>query len=149
MFLRCIALTALLLFGVYWFHIRLEPGDQEIYDRLVQESLDLRTRRALEEKPARQSRQNVQKDIWTENETRHFQIQSQDSELILSQKKEKIEAIEKLTNIECHIENDCILTAGEGIYTYPTHQFTARDNCHLVQGGNQIDGTQIQLDLAK
>lgn len=146
---RILALISLLLFALYWFHIRLRPEDAAFYQKLVQESIDLRHQRALEETPAHQKRQDVQKDIWTQNETRHFQIHSKDSDLTLSQKKEKIEAVEQLKEIECTIENGFTLTAGEGIYTFPSHQFIAQKNCHLVQNQNQIDGTRIHLDLVQ
>jgi lipopolysaccharide export system protein LptA len=146
---RTLALISLLLFGLYWFYIRLRPEDAVFYQKLVQESIDLRHKNALEETPAHQQRQTVQKDIWTQNETRHFQIRSQDSNLTLSQKNEKIEAVEQLKEIECTIQNGFTLTADEGIYTFPSHQFIAQKNCHLKQNQNQIDGTQIHLDLAQ
>lgn len=149
MLFRFLGLAALLSFSIYWFHIRKSPEDALAYENLVQESIDLRTRRALEEKPAHQKRQHVQKDIWTQNETRHFQIQSEHSDLTIAQKKEKLEAIEELKNINCSIQNEFTLTADEGIYTYPTHQFIAQKNCHLVQSQNQIDGTRIHLDLVQ
>lgn len=146
---RFLSLATLLIFAIYWFHIRKSPEDALAYEHLIQESIDLRTRRALEEKPAHQKRQHVQKDIWTQNETRHFQIQSQDSDLTIAQKKEKLEAIEELKNINCSIQNEFTLSADEGFYTYPTHQFIAEQNCRLTQNQNQIDGTRIQLDLVQ
>lgn len=124
------------------------PGDPAIYHKLVQESTELRTRRALEEEPAHQKRQGLQKDIWSQNETRHFQVQSEHSELTLSQKKDKIEAIEQLRQIRCIIDNE-ELTADEGIYQYPSHQFTAQNNCRIAQNENYIDGTRIHFDLAQ
>lgn len=147
MFLRFLSLSLLFAFAIYWFYVRLGPEDAIAYENLIQESVDLRTRRALEERPAHQKRQDVQKDIWTQNETRHFQIQSKDSSLTISQKKEKLEAVEELKNIHCNVQNGFTLAADEGIYTYPSHQFIAQKNCHLVQDQNQIDGTRIHLDL--
>lgn len=144
---RIFAVISLLLFAVYWFHIRMRPEDAAFYEKLIQESIDLRAKRALEETPAHQKRQGVQKDIWTQNETRHFQIHSLNSDLTLSQKREKIEATEELEEIQCTIQNEFTLTADEGIYTYPSHQFIAQKNCHLIQNQNQIDGTRIHLDL--
>jgi len=146
-FFRFLLVALLFGCGIYWFHIRLCPEDAAAYEKLVQESLDLRTRRALEEKPAHQKRQDVQKDIWTQNETRHFQIQSQDSDLTISQKREKLEVFESLIDIQCSVENEFSLSADEGIYTYPSHQFIGQKNCRLIQNQNQIDGTRIHLDL--
>ncbi len=133
----------------YWFAIRPTPLDEAHYHKLAQESLELRTRHALEEHPASQVRYNVQKDIWIQDEMRHFQIQSEESKLTLSlsQDKDKLEAVEELKKICCSIENEFNLTADFGLYTYPTHQFIAEKNCHLTQNQNYIDGKRIHLDL--
>lgn len=147
MFLRFAALTVLFSFFIYWFHIRMQPEDPARYQKLVDESVQLRTRRALEEEPAFQERLNVQKDIWTQNETHHFRIQSEGSHLKISQKRDKIEATEVLKKIHCAIPNGFRLLADTGIYTYPSHQFIAEENCRLLQNKNQIDGTRIHLDL--
>lgn len=145
-FFASCTLIAIAGFATYWFNIRTRPHDISAYHKLIQESTELRTRHALEEQPAYQKRQGVQKDIWSQDETRHFQIQSEHSELTLSQKKDKIEATEQLKQIHCSIENDT-LTADEGIYTFPSHQFTAQNNCRLAQNENHIDGTRIHFDL--
>jgi lipopolysaccharide export system protein LptA len=149
MLFRFLTLAVLLSFAIYWFHIRKSPEDALAYENLIQESIDLRTRRALEDKPARQKRQQVQKDIWTQNETRHFQIQSEHSDLTIAQKKDKLEAVEELKKIHCSIQNEFTLSADEGIYAYPSHQFIAQKNCRLIQNQNQIDGTRIHLDLVQ
>ncbi len=125
------------------------PEDAALYEKLVQESTDLRTRHALEDNPAHQKRQGVQKDIWTQNETCHFQLQSRDSDLTISQKKEKLEAVEELKKIRCNVNNEFTLEAEEGIYTFPSHQFIAQKNCILTQKENLIEGTQIHFDLSK
>ncbi len=147
MFFRFALLT--LLFGllIYWFSVHLTPEDLPQYQKLMAESTHLRTRRALEEEPALQKRQNVQKDIWSQNEMHHFQIQSQGSQLTLWQKKDKIEAEEYLENIFCTTSNALNLKADEGIYSFPSHQFIAESHCKLFQGENQIDGTRIHFDL--
>lgn len=147
MFFRCFALICLASYAIYLFHIRILPPDITSHRKLTQESRELRHRHALEDKPAHQKRQGVLKDIWSQDETRHFQIQSDHSDLLLSQRKDKIEAVEELQNIRCSIKDDFILTADEGLYTFLSHQFIAKKNCHLVQADNQIDGTCIYLDL--
>jgi lipopolysaccharide export system protein LptA len=145
--LRFIAVATALLFAIYWFHIRLTPEDALAYEKLTQESLELRTKKALEETPAHQEREGVQKDIWTQDETRHFRIRSKQSNITIGQKKDGIEAIEHLNQIQCIVQNEFILEADEGFYNYPSHQFTAQKNCRLLQGENQIEGSQIHLDL--
>lgn len=147
MFIRIALLTFLVFIGIYWFFIRIRPEDPQIYQKLVSESAELRTRKALEHEPAFQKRQGVQKDIWTQDETRHFQIQSRNSGLVIRQKKDKIEATEYLEEIEGITPNELRLTADEGIYSYPSHQFTAQKNCKVAQLNNQIEGTRIHLDL--
>lgn len=145
-FFAAFALIAIAGSATYWFTIRVRPQDIASYHKLVQESTDLRTRQALEDQPAHQLRRGVQKDIWTQDETRHFQIQSEQSELTLSQKKDHLIATEELKNIRCALGDDT-LTADEGIYLYPAQQFIAQNHCHLTQGQNYIDGTRVHIDL--
>lgn len=149
MFARIALLSLLSAFGIYWFFIRIRPEDPEIYHKLVSESIELRARKALEHEPAFQKRYGVQKDIWTQDQTRHFRIQSQESGLVIRQKKDKIEATEHLKDIQCITPNGVALTADEGIYAYPFHQFVAEKNCRLTQLDNRIDGTRIHLDLVE
>jgi hypothetical protein len=142
------ALIALAAYTTYHFTLRSHPNDVAAYHKLVQESTELRTRHALAEQPARQDRQGVQKDIWSQNETRHYQIQSEHSTLTLTQKKDKIEAIENLKRLHCSFGSDT-LTADDGIYIFPSHQFTAQNNCRIVHNDNYIDGTAIYSDLSQ
>jgi hypothetical protein len=99
---------------------------------MMQVSTELRSKTALERHPIRQFRSQVQKDIWTQ--AAHYQVKSAESELIVKQKKDKVEAIEYLKNIDGKIEEPEQLrtfTAQSGIYQIPTQEFIA-DNCHLV-----------------
>ncbi len=149
MFFRITLLSALLSFGIYWFFVRIQPEDADRYRKLMAESIELRARKAIETEPAFQERQGVQKDIWTHNETHHFRILSQGSELKVLQKKDQIEATENLKQIEGTTPHGFTLLAEEGSYIYPSHQFVAQKNCLLKQGENQIEGNRIDLDLAE
>lgn len=140
------ALILLSLGATYYFEVRLRPDDPTALAKLMQESTDLRTRKALEQTPAHQTRQGVQKDIWTQH---HVQIQSEHSDLTLSQNQGEIEAVERLKNIRCVIEADTALTADEGLYTLSSQQFIARTNCLLTHQENWIRGTQIELDFER
>ncbi|MBU6446684.1 MAG: hypothetical protein KGQ49_04730, partial [Verrucomicrobia bacterium] len=131
----------------YWYCVRIHPEDPAKYEQLMLESFAFRTHKTLEHEPAYQTRQGVQKDIWTNNETRHFQIQSRESGLWVHQKKDKFEAVETLEEIRCQLPNDFTLCANEGVYTYPSHHFVAQKNCLLEQRGNRVAGTRIDLDL--
>ena len=130
MFLRFALSIAIVAFAIYWFQIRMRDEDIVAYHKLIQESTELRSRHALEEAPAYQQRRGVQKEIWSENETRHFQIESEESELTLN----KNGVVEQLKNIHGQLEGEFALSADEGTYQFPSHQFVAEKNCHLVQG---------------
>lgn len=147
MFIRFLIVTLPIISVITYFTMRLTPEDEIAYHELVQESLELRTRHALEETPALQKRQNVQKDIWTQDETRHLQIKSTDSDLIITQNKEKTEAVEKLKKVNCIIDDEFTLTAELGIYTLSSHQFIAEENCRIAKNNNLIDSTRIHIDL--
>jgi lipopolysaccharide export system protein LptA len=140
------ALLAIAGYAIYRLHIQIHPEDTPAYHKLIQESTELRTRHALEEQPAHQDRSGVQKDIWTQNETRHLQIHSQQSQLTLSQKRDTVDALEELKQIRCLLDGDT-LTADEGIYTYPAHQFIAQNHCKLTQNGNILEGTRVHFDF--
>jgi lipopolysaccharide export system protein LptA len=149
MFFRFLTLIALASTAIYWCFIRIDEKDPAEYTKLMRESFEMRTHNALEKEPAFQKRHGVQKDIWTENETRRYQIQSEHSDLSLLQKKDKTEATERLEKIICHLPGEITLTADEGIFQHPSEQFIAKKNCHLTQNENFIDGDEIHLDLAQ
>lgn len=147
MFLRFFALIALTCFFLYYFSIRITPEDAIHYQNLTAESFELRKERAFEKEPAFQKRENVRKDIWTQDETHHVTLHSQRSNLTLSQEKDKIEATETLHNICCQTATGSTFIADEGIYNYPSQQFILQKNCKLRQGDNEIAGTRIHFDL--
>ncbi len=147
MFLRFIILISLATAALYWCFIQTQPQDQETYTKLMQESIEMRTHNPIANQPAHQKRLGVRKEIWTQDETSHFMIESEHSDLTLSQKKEKTEAIEKLENILCTLPDEITLKADIGILEHPSEQLIAKNNCHLTHGENYIDGDQIQLDL--
>ena len=128
--------------ALFLFHIRIRSSDASKYRKLVQESAELRSRRALEKHPAHQMREGVQKDIWAIDGTErlHFRLNSGYSELTLRQKRDKFEAIEELQQIHCWVQEAIdpasqmqqvrTLTASDGAYYYPSHRFLA-NTVHL------------------
>ncbi|GEM_PF-6572554 len=119
------------LAAVYWKHLRIGQQDLPAYRKFVQESADLKAYNALEEAPIEQLRKGVRKDIWTIREgRRHSRIISARSELTLTQKKEKAEAVEHLQEIEgwfgpgYEIRH---LTAASGRWDFPACRMTAFD----------------------
>jgi len=139
---RILSFTALLTFAfaaLHLLHVRLRHRDLPFYRKLVQESADLQAHSALEASPVRQLRRGVRKDIWTVKDGRqvHGRVVSADSEMILTQKKEKIEATELLSGIEAWIEGDGQirhLTAESGVSYFPSCRMTAT---HLVADMDQ------------
>jgi hypothetical protein len=115
--------------------IRSRPQDRDLYNQLMEESVSLKMRRALERNGAHQIRRGVQKDIWTVrgDERLHYRLHSARSYLTLTQKKDRIEALEKLEDVECAIQEKVdssrkvqqvrTLKAPRGTYMYPPHQF--------------------------
>lgn len=140
----------------FFLHVRMRSSDVSRYRKLVQESRELRSRRALERHPAHQIRERVQKDIWAVDGTQrlHFRLNSGYSELFLKQKKDKVEAIEELQQIHCLIQEKIdpiaqvqqvrTLTASEGTYYYPSHRFIA-SSVHLAF--YRILGTEFPLTI--
>jgi hypothetical protein len=153
MFRRTIALFTcfftLTCLVAYWDHVRIRPQDRISYDAFVRENSAQRPRHALETHPATQKREQVQKDFWIPQgrQRQHLRILSRQSELILHERKGKLEAVEKLIGLECWLqemigEGASILhkqpagspamqqvrhlTADEGTYFYPSHHFLAQ-----------------------
>jgi hypothetical protein len=133
----------------YWDHVRLRPADPSRYLKFVQKNSLQKARHALEMHPATQNREVVQKDFWIVQDSfrQHLRIQSQQSELIIHERKGKLEAVEKLQGLECwmqELENGSAsilhksgqktagwqqvshLTAKEGTYFYPSQHFLAQ-----------------------
>ncbi len=120
----------------FWDHIRLRPTDLDAYHRWVVDGAPQRSRHALRTHPATQQRTQVQKDFWIpQGKVRnHLRIISETSELVLSERSGKIEAIENLKDLEgwmheqLHAGHKQVrhFTAHEGTYYYPSHRFFAQ-----------------------
>jgi lipopolysaccharide export system protein LptA len=102
------ALIATVFWIVYWLLVRAHPEDTPLYQKLVQESSDLRSLSALERRPAIQKREGVQKDFWLPRraERLHFQLNSKQSRLAVSQKKDKVEAVENSKEISGWVQDE-------------------------------------------
>ena len=128
----------------YWDHVHLRPKDRTSYERIVRENGIQHARHALETHPATQNRQQVQKDFWIPQgfARQHLRVICKESELILHERKGKLEAVEKLHGLECWLQevgSHSILkkeaqssqlmrhlTAEEGCYFYPSQHFLAQ-----------------------
>jgi hypothetical protein len=121
LFFGATALAALAC--LYFFHIQINPSDMPFYRKLVRESIDLHAHSALEKSPIRQLRKGVCKDIWTTRDGKpvHGRITSAKSDMTISQRGEKIAAMEVLQEIEGWIQSD-----------EPTRHMTAESGtCHF------------------
>jgi hypothetical protein len=125
-----LALLGFAAFAVYWQNIRLRPEDRPAFEKLVQESKELHKKHALEKEPARQHRLGVQKEIWSQDETYHLQIESEESDLTFALKGDRIEALEELKNVRCTLENNCTLIADTG--KFQPEKLTLEGNVRLV-----------------
>jgi hypothetical protein len=87
---------------------------------------------------AYQKRENIQKDIWIGEklDQRHIRINSNISELFLTLKKDKMDILENLYDIECAIQDKTTasniqhiryFTAKNGSYLFRAHKFLAND----------------------
>lgn len=149
-----LAVNAAFLAVSYLFLVQVRSSDAPRYRKLVQESVELRSRRALEKHPVKQIREGVQKDIWAVDgkERLHFRLISVHSELALRQKKDKVEAAEDLQQITGWIQEEVdsiaqiqqvrTLAASDGTYLYPSHRFLATQ-VHLAF--YRLPGTEIPL----
>lgn len=128
-------LFAAIAVAAYYSFALLDPTALPEYKKLVRESLELRSKPALEREPAHQCRKEVQKDIWTfnGNQRLHYRLKSRGSELKIVQTKGKIDLKEHLENIECCMQEEIdrdtqqirYIFAPEGTYLFPSHRFTA------------------------
>lgn len=142
--LLCIAIAAT---AAYHWHVEIHPYDAEEYVKLVKESVELRSKKALEQQPAHQSRHRVQKDIWTLRGTEriHCRLQSARSELEITQKKGKLEAVEHLEDICCCVQDEVhaneqqvrMLKAETGTSYFPSYRFGTQNveiACYRLPG---------------
>ncbi len=133
--------TSLLFIGAagatFYSFARLDEIDLPKYQTLIRESVELRSKSALEREPAHQFRTEVQKDIWTLNNQQrlHSRLKSQGSDLTIRQIKGKIEASEQLKEVECCMQEEIegenqqirYLFTPEGTYLFPSHRFAAEE----------------------
>jgi|GEM_PF-3287767 len=127
---------------ICYLFVFIHPAGEAYYHQLSQESTRQHSRQALEKQPAYQLRTGVQKDIWTLDGTErlHARLRSAHSELVLKQKGKKFEAVEKLQNLQCWIQEQIDpllklqkvrhLSAEEGSYHFPSQRFHTQ-NAHL------------------
>lgn len=160
MFRRALSLSIALILLAAWsivrHHAAISPDEAALYKKLASESVALRSHHALERHPAHQKRERVQKDIWMANgdERLHFRLKSLYSDLTVTQKKDKVEAVETLKQIDCWIQDEIdrgkdlqqirTLNAEEGVYYFPSHRFLAQ-SVHMAFF--RLPGTEIPSSL--
>lgn len=142
--------------AAYRSHVIIQPHDKEDYVKLVKESADLRSKKALEEQPAHQSRHRVQKDIWAvrDSERIHLRLQSARSELEITQKKGKLEAVEHLEDLCCWVQDVVntaqneqqvrMLKAETGTSYFPSYRFGTQN---VEIASFRLPGTELPLTV--
>ncbi len=119
----------------FWDHVHLRPTDLDVYRRSIIEGAPQRSRHALQSHPAKQERTQVQKDFWIPQESfrKHLRIIGETSQLEVSERNGKMEAREKLNQLEGWMfeeHQSRHFTAEKGTYYYPSHRFFAQ-SVHL------------------
>ncbi len=137
MFKRTVAIWSSLLICcailVYFQFIAVREKDLAAYQDLMQESLDIKSKHALEKEPGKQIRFLVQKDIWTGEDQKksHIRMISENSELIISQQGRSLEAHETFRNMKGSMQKEADasliyrIEAMEGFYRFPSDELVA------------------------
>ena len=166
MFRRTAAIFCVLLFffALLIYRQFVAVGEKELasYKELMQESLELKSKHALEKEPAKEIRSHVQKDIWTGKDQKksHIQIISEHSELILSQQGRSLEAYETFHNMKGCAERQTDsspmyrIESEEGFYRFPSDQLIAKkvkvfteDHFYLEADQAEIVDANLPLQL--
>jgi hypothetical protein len=137
--------------SIWWSHVRIRPKDRLNHQCFAKRDSVRYDYHALETHPITQHREGVQKDIWISQNggRRHLRILSRQSEVTFHEENHKVNAVEKLQNLECWLQDDpatscCIpgylpdiakgsdmqlvrcFRASEGSYFYPSHSFITK-----------------------
>ena len=132
-----VALASTVLFiafatAIYYGQIRPTPTDKKNYELLLVKSKENRSKQSIKTHPVEQLRKGVLKEIWTpKNGTRILvRLKSENSQLTIQQKNNKLDLVEQLHNLECAMEDENttelrILTSAAGTYLFPSHEFHA------------------------
>ena len=141
MFYKITTLSSLLLLSAavaaFYAFARLDPVVLPEYQKLVRDSVELKSKSALERAPSLQSRKEVQKDIWTYNQDQrlHYRLNSRASELTILHTKKKVDLEERLEEIKCCLQEEIdadsqqirYIFAPKGTYLFPAHRFVAEE----------------------
>ena len=118
--------------AIYYGQIKPTPADGQNYQQLLAKSKENRNKQSIKTHPIEQMRKGVRKEIWTpKNGARILvRLKSEDSQLTIQQKNNKLDLVEKLHNLECCMEDENkkemrTLRSAEGTYLFPSHEFHA------------------------
>ncbi|MBI5273126.1 MAG: hypothetical protein HY861_04000 [Chlamydiia bacterium] len=144
----CLVACTLILAG--YLHTTLRDEDAHLYQQLVQESAALHTQSALEKAPMHQLRNQVRKDLWIvkEGQRQHLLIESAKSELTIAQKKEQVEIVERLYEIDCHELSSSLprrFQAKTGFFQFPSGQWTA-EIVQIEHPTGELNASAISFD---
>lgn len=140
--------------------IAVHEQDKAAYRELMQESLKLHSKHSLMTEPAKEIRSCVRKDIWTAKNGKesHIRIESQDSDLTLSQKGHSLEAKETFCKMRAAVQKEVGVSpvyqieAETGFYQFPSDRLAARDvkiftEDHFYLQADQAEITDPDLPL--
>jgi hypothetical protein len=157
MFKKALVLSFVCLFSTlgiaFWNHVHLRIQDLDAYSTFKIEHPGKYAPHVLESHPGIQQRKMIQKDFWmpprgwSQNKDRmHMRATATDSEIMLSKRKRKFEAIEVLHNLECNLDGRQ-LVALQGTYCYPSH-YIALEQLSYRDGRMRLDADRGRLQQA-
>lgn len=132
--LSALIFTFSLGFFLVQYHFHITPTDFDAYLVLKEAKAKRKREKPLQMSPAVQKRYDVRKELWIPENTafqrKHLLITCKESELQLLEKKGKIETLEQMTDVDCHLFEPLEtrhFVATEGTYHYPSQTFEAKD----------------------
>lgn len=139
--------------AIYFQLITVGEKDRIAYQELMQESLNLHSKHALAAEPAKEIRSHVQKDIWTAKNHKgsHIRIQSQDSELTLSQKGHSLQVHETFHRMKGWVQKETDISpiyqieAKTGFYRFPTDQLVAQEVKVFTENNFCLEADQAEI----
>ncbi len=114
---------------IYFSMLRKTSKDLEAYQKLIKESVHVRSKKVLQKTEAKEARSNVQKDIWTmrNGKQSHAELICDSSDLTISEKGREFYAKEMFYHLTglVHLDGEETykIEANEGSYEVPNLEF--------------------------
>ncbi len=132
-----VCVLAGLFFSLGW----VRASDCQEFQSYLDRGVEIKNQSKAHHSPVDQLRENVQKDIWyiEDGHREHMKLFSAQSNLTLILESGKLKLIEKLSDLECWVQDQLYLdsngnprqkirhfTSDDGVYTFPSHRFLTK-----------------------